>query len=165
MESLRCLFFPRYWFLPLFFLHFLQFKRSQFWGIANALWIAALAIFGLHQFVQHVLEIRQPVIDAYLDPFLSMPILMGLMLQERRIAISVFLKDRDNKAYKFSGLQIAIIGSALAIGFEELLPRFFVGYTHDYRDYFAYALGVASFYVCTTDAAERDAAERDAAVT
>lgn len=114
--------------------------------MANAFWIAAMAMFGLHQFAQHVLEIRQPLVDAYLDPFLSMPILLGLMLQERRTAIGVFLNDPDWKGFRFSGLQTVITGALLAVVLEELLPRFFDGYTHDDLDYVAYALGIAFFH-------------------
>lgn len=71
---------------------------------------------------------------------------MGLMLQERRFAIDVLLDHRDGKNFKFSSLETAITGALLAVVLEELLPAIADGYTHDCRDYYAYALGAVYFY-------------------
>ncbi len=114
--------------------------------IRNVFWILAVCLCVLHQIFQHGLGNRWWLADAYLDAFLSMPIVLGLMLQERQMMINLFVDEGIGKHYRFSGLQTIITGILLAIVFEEFLPRCFEGYTRDYWDYGAYALGIIAFH-------------------
>lgn len=66
--------------------------------ICNAWFAGMLLLVLLHQSLEKLLEIRIPVIDNYLDPLLLMPILLHLMLWERRI---LFKKD-CNMFFPFS---------------------------------------------------------------
>ncbi len=75
-----------------------------------------------------------------------MPILLGLMLQERQILTNVFLTEHDGDAYRFSGWQTAITATLLVIVLEELLPMLCDGYTRDTWDYLAYGLGSVAFH-------------------
>lgn len=109
----------------------------------------------LHQVFQHNLNIHWHFGDFYIDAYLSMPILLGLMLQERQIFIDLFFDESDSEGYRFSGLQTGISGVLLAVLFEEVLPRFCEGYTRDHWDYLAYAFGIVSFYFLINGAAQR----------
>ncbi|NBC08817.1 MAG: hypothetical protein GVY26_16625, partial [Bacteroidetes bacterium] len=51
-------------------------KRQFFWF--------CLLLFTMHQLLQKGFGIHLPFLHAYLDPFLAMPILLGLLEWERR---------------------------------------------------------------------------------
>lgn len=96
--------------------------------------------------------------DNYLDPLLGIPILLGLVLVERRFFMKIFSKTKTkltgkslinpsrNIMYTFSFFETSVVVIALSILFEEGFPRWFEGFTKDYFDYLAYLLGGLLFY-------------------
>lgn len=108
--------------------------------ICNAWFTGMLLLVLLHQSLEKLLEIRIPVVDNYLDPLLLMPILLHLMLWERRI---VFKKDLQ---YVFSLLEVTILFIVVSFVAEYLFPRWNAGFTADWRDVVCYACGTLIFY-------------------
>lgn len=51
----------------------------------NKLFALCVLLFLLHQILQHALGIKLPFIDSYLDPLLMMPVLLHLVVLERRM--------------------------------------------------------------------------------
>ncbi|BDS12253.1 hypothetical protein [Aureispira anguillae] len=108
--------------------------------LQNKVWQVCLLLFIGHQLTQKVLLWSIPLADNYLDTLLCMPILLGLILMERR-----FLWRRI-KVYNFPLLDTIVSVAALAILYEEIFPVFFSGFTRDVWDYVSYALGACLFY-------------------
>jgi len=98
-----------------------------------------------HQFLQKVLHVKVPFLDNWLDPFLSMPILLGLILMERRWFLNRNSQDK-NQDYNFSKLEIVITVLFFALIFEFLFPKYSDGFTFDWWDFVGYGLGGLLFY-------------------
>lgn len=97
-----------------------------------------IVLFVTHQILQKILNYNIPFADQYLDPFLSIPIFLSLLLMERRW----LLRQRD---FYFSTFEVAIITCVLAIIFEEVFPRISTKFTRDNWDYVFYFLGGCYF--------------------
>lgn len=115
--------------------------------LRNKYWLMSAATVLLHQLIQHGMAQNIPFVDSYLDAFLSIPVLLGLMLQERQLLIDKFLPTFRPTSYWFSLLEVVVATILLAVIFEELLPIYCLGYTRDSWDYFAYGLGAVFFYL------------------
>lgn len=106
------------------------------------LWFrVALTVVLLHQMLQKGFQIRLPPLDAYLDPLLAMPIILHIVLLEKRF---VFRKE---KAFQLSGFEITLYTVLIAIlaegVFPFLRPNAFVA---DPMDAILYAAGAMWFY-------------------
>jgi hypothetical protein len=110
-----------------------------------AWWIPFL-LFLLHQFVQYILGWSTPWVDAYLDPLLALPILLGLLLFERRLVF---------KVQRLSLLEVSLVSIVLAIIFEEGFPWLQPAFVRDYFDHFAYFVGAVYFWYFINPATER----------
>lgn len=97
-------------------------------------WIPAL-LFLLHQISQYGLGWQVPWVDAYLDPLVALPILLGLLVFERRLLFGVHRLDVG---------EVVIVTIVLAVIFEEGFPRWQPAFIRDRLDYLMYFLG--SFY-------------------
>ena len=86
------------------------------------------------------------LLDSYLDAFLSMPILLGLILQERQLFINKFVSPENPNNYSFSKIEIILATTFFAIIFEEGFPKWSPHFTKDYWDYIAYIGGALIFY-------------------
>lgn len=117
--------------------------------IQSPLWMGSVLLLLAHQFFQKILSFKIPILDNWLDPFLSMPILLGLILVERRWFLNRTSKG-DFKSYKFSHLEIAIAVLFFAFVFEYIFPKYSEGFTFDWWDFLAYGLGGLFFYVKQT---------------
>ena len=101
----------------------------------------ALLTFLTHQLSQKLLGARWPFLDSYLDPFLSIPLLLGLAASEQR-----WLGWRGGDE-PFSAVEVAAMTLALAVLFEEGFPRLDPArQTRDVWDYVAYALGGGAYW-------------------
>ncbi|MEM6317521.1 MAG: hypothetical protein AAF960_07610 [Bacteroidota bacterium] len=116
------------------------------WIAYNKTWLLCVVLFGLHQFSQYYLGWSVPFLDNYLDPFLGIPCLLGLVLQERRFLLDRYIDKRQAAAYCFSALDVVVITFILAVLFEEGFPRWSDNFTRDNWDYVAYFLGAGLFY-------------------
>ena len=108
--------------------------------LLHPFWILCSCTFIIHQITQKLFSWNLVWIDSYLDPLLCMPILLGLILAERRFIL------RNNKVYTFSFFEILVITFILGIIFEEGFPTWSNQFTKDYLDYIFYFVGALLFY-------------------
>ncbi len=114
--------------------------------LRNKIWISCVLLLVLHQVAQKILYWEILFIDNYLDSFLSMPILLGVILQERQFLITKYFNSKKQESYSFSILETAIATIFFAIIFEEGFPKWSASFTKDYWDYLAYFSGALVFY-------------------
>jgi len=114
--------------------------------LKNKVWIACTALLVLHQIFQKIVKWNWSFIDNYADPFLGIPILLGVLLQERKYILSRYFKDQYNENYQLSVLEIIVATIFFTILFEEGFPRWSASFTKDYWDYLAYGSGSFVFY-------------------
>lgn len=107
-------------------------------------YLTAAALFLLHQGLQKGLGVGLPLIDDYLDPLLSIPLLLGLAAAEQRWLLG---RGADEP---FTGVEVLAMTTALALLFEEGFPRIDPArQTRDPWDYLAYATGGLAYYWLT----------------
>lgn len=106
------------------------------WG-----YLIAAVLFSLHQLSQKLLGVALPLVDSYLDPFLSIPLLLGLACAEQRW----LLGRRADES--FTAVEVTAMTMALAVLFEEGFPRIDPAQqTRDTWDYVAYGAGAVVYY-------------------
>lgn len=104
-------------------------------------YLACAALFVVHQVAQAWLGQTAWLIDGYLDPVLSIPLLLTLGEVEQRW----LLRTRDWRGY--SAVEVAAMTTALALVFEYVFPRLDPArQTYDPWDFVAYALGGGIYY-------------------
>ena len=108
--------------------------------LPSPIWWGSVFLLLTHQVLQKIFHISIPFLDNWLDPFLSIPILLGLILMERRW----FYKNK--KSYSFSILETVIAVLFFSFVFEILFPKWSDGFTFDWWDFLAYGLGGLFFY-------------------
>lgn len=123
--------------------------------LQNKVWIGCVCLLGIHQWMQKVAFWQVVFVDNYLDAFLSTPILLGLILQERQFLITKYFNTKKPSDYYFSILEIMIATTFFAIVFEEGFPRWSAHFTKDYWDYLAYFSGAFVFYLFINKPEER----------
>ena len=96
--------------------------------IRNPVFLLSLILVLAHQLSQKVFHFPIPILDSYLDPLLCPPILLGLILMERR---SLFKLGNE---YTFSNLEIVIMTGVMALIFEIGFPYFSTKFTADIWD-------------------------------
>ncbi len=100
-------------------------------------WLFAFGLLVAHQLWEKAFGLHIEFLDAYLDPFLSIPIFVGLAQAERRWLFKSTPQHAPLHAWQVVGMTIAI-----AVIGEELLPRLSpAAQFRDPYDYFAYAAG------------------------
>jgi hypothetical protein len=99
-------------------------RRRLFWF--------SLLLFTLHQLLQKGCGWNIPFLHAYLDPFLSMPILLGLLNWERRWRYGWRV---------LQGWEIAVVTLLFIFLFEWMFPLWNPALTSDVRDLPAYMAG------------------------
>jgi surface polysaccharide O-acyltransferase-like enzyme len=103
-------------------------KRQLFW--------VSLLLFAVHQLLQKGFGIHLLFFHAYLDPFLAMPILLGIFEWER------------NWRYGAPPLrvwEVAVVTISFSVLFEWGFPRWSSRFTADWYDVLAYGLGSAVY--------------------
>lgn len=112
---------------------------SSIFQILPKLWWFLLTAFLLHQLVEKVFHWHFIFFDNYLDPFLSMPILLGIHLAERKILF------QEKNTFTLPLFEVLLIGVFMMFIFEWGLPKWFDGFVYDPVDFVAYGLGVLVF--------------------
>lgn len=102
-------------------------------------WWICVGLALLHQCFQYILGIQISIIDAYLDPFLFFPVVMGGMLWERRWLY--------RPEYTFSKILCIVYFIVLVLLVECLFPLLNHRFIYDPIDFIAYALGML-FFMC-----------------
>jgi putative effector of murein hydrolase LrgA (UPF0299 family) len=108
--------------------------------LKSPVFLICCALFVLHQFLQKVLGVAVPGIDPYLDSFLAMPILLTLLVAERRVLF------KRGETYCLTVLEILITTLFVAVVAELLFPALSDRFTADWWDVLAYGLGSILFY-------------------
>lgn len=108
--------------------------------LKSPVFIICLVLFLLHQFLQKVLAVHIPIIDPYLDSFLTMPILLTLLVVERRFLF------RRGSTYCLSIGSIVAATIFVALVVELVFPALSDRFTADWWDVLAYALGSILFH-------------------
>ncbi len=113
------------------------------WPVRPLAYTACALAFVAHQIAQRLLGISVPLLDAYLDPFLAVPLLLGLAALERW-----WLRTRSRSTWRgFTGAEVAAMTIALALVFEELFPRLDpLRQVRDGWDYLACGAGGLLYY-------------------
>ncbi len=111
-----------------------------------SIWIVCLLVLLSHQITQKIGHWPLPFLDSYLDPFLSMPILMGGIIIERSFLLCTFYPKKVRTVYRFSIFEIIVISIFFALLFEEGFPYWSQDFTRDEWDYVAYFFGSLVFY-------------------
>lgn len=105
-------------------------------------WFLSLVVVGLiHQLAQKVLGWNIPIVHAYLDPLLFMPILLHLTLWERRVLFRA-LDDYQLEWWRI--VAIFILASVVA---EMVFPRLSTRFTADPYDVACYGLGAILYWM------------------
>ena len=112
-------------------------KRYFFW--------LCLVLFLIHQLLQKGFGIYLPFLHAYLDPFLAMPILLGIFDWERHWRYG---------AEPLRVWEVVVVTIVFSILFEWYFPRWNARFTADWWDVVAYGLGTA-IYVWTGERSNR----------
>ena len=102
------------------------------------LWSAAL--FALKYLLEHLRIFTWPLVHAYLDDLLALPVILTLVVAVQRQWVY------RNPRYILSKFQVIFAVVYVAVLFEGLLPALSASYTRDAWDVVAYAVGAGIFY-------------------
>lgn len=111
--------------------------------LKSPLFIICCVLFLLHMIFQYSLKINIPLADAYLDNLLAMPIILTLLLAERR---HIFHKGN---AYQLPILDIFLATAYVSAISEWLFPWLSSRFTFDPLDFLFFFLGAGIFYLVT----------------
>jgi hypothetical protein len=104
-------------------------------NVKHPIFIFCCILFIAHQIIQKGFGIHIPWVHSYLDDLLVMPIILTLILIERRKLFGW------GEAFSFSGLETLGLVFSLSLLFEWVFPYFSDKFTFDWWDFLAYALG------------------------
>lgn len=96
--------------------------------------------FVVHQILQKIFAISLPVADSYLDSFVAMPIILTLLVVERRYLF------RKGERYRLTVLEIVVATIFIAFVSEIIFPLFSEKFTGDWLDGVFFGLGSVLFY-------------------
>ena len=101
--------------------------------------IACCTLFVLHQVLQLAFGIYIPLVHAYLDNLLSMPIILTLLVAERRYLF------KRGVHYQFSFAEVVIATVYVSVVSEFLLPLLSNRFVYDPVDFVFYFLGTSLY--------------------
>lgn len=116
-------------------------RSRDFKPLYSIVFIACILFFVAHQVTQRLLLIAIPIADNYLDNLLATPILLTLMLVERR---TLFRYGSD---YTFGIQEVCLATVFIAVVGEVLFPALSNEFTFDWLDFIFYSAGTLLFYV------------------
>lgn len=108
------------------------------------LFAVCLIFFLVHQYLQKAANISIPFVDSYLDPFLFMPILLYLIVWERRLLFGDF-------TYSLPASYIFGYFMLVSILCEIVLPLWNDRMTADVWDVLFYAVGTLTYVAVKRD--------------
>ncbi len=104
--------------------------------LRNPAWWVPVLLFLLHQLLQYGFGISLPLIDAYLDPLLAPPVLLGLLSLERG-----YLFGRP----RLDPVTLIVFVLLLALCFEVVFPVWEARFVGDWVDVACYVTGTLWF--------------------
>lgn len=115
-------------------------NRSQTGLLSEPWFILMVSVATAHQLAQKVFRVSLPWADSYLDPLLLMPILLQLVLWERRV---LFAKG---PRYTLEWWRVALICLLVSVLAEVAFPVMSPKFTADPYDIVCYGLGAFAFW-------------------
>jgi hypothetical protein len=109
-------------------------------NVRHPVFIMSCILFLGHQLIQKGFGIDIPFIHSYLDDLLVMPIILTLILVERRR----FFGWGEN--FTFSALETVGLVLGFSLLFELAFPYLSSKFTFDWYDFIAYGLGGIIYY-------------------
>ena len=109
--------------------------------LKNPVFIICCVLFVAHQILQKGLEISLPLIDRYLDSLLAMPIILTLLLWERRYIF------KRGKGYHLSLVEIVMATAFIALISEIIFPALSEDFTFDWFDILFYMIGSTIYFL------------------
>lgn len=109
-------------------------------NLKHPVFLISCLLFLLHQLVQKGLGVHIPFIHSYLDDLVVMPIILTLILVERRRFHSW------GKEFTFSAVDTIGLVFGFSLIFELLFPYISGKFTFDWWDFLAYSLGGIIFF-------------------
>jgi len=101
--------------------------------------IVMVSVAMVHQVAQKIFGISQRWVDSYLDPVLLMPILLQLVLWERRVLFG------KGPRYTLEWWRIALICVWVSFLAEVIFPMISSKFTADIYDVVCYVVGSLAF--------------------
>ncbi len=106
----------------------------------SPVFILCCVLFVLHQVAQKIMKVSMPFADSYLDNILATPILLTLVVVERRL---LFKRGAD---YTLTPMEITMATLFIILVSEFLFPFLSSDFTFDWVDILCYTLGSILFY-------------------
>lgn len=110
--------------------------------------MGCVVLFLVHQVLQYMLNIRIALADAYLDNLLAMPIILTLLVAERR---HLFKRGPD---YRLPLLEVGLATLYISMVSELLFPLLSSRFTFDLLDYFFFISGAVLFIIVNRESAK-----------
>jgi hypothetical protein len=117
--------------------------------LRSPVFIVCLLLFTIHQVLQKGFQIHFTFFDRYLDNLLAMPVILTLLLAERR-----WLTKKNNN-YTLPLLDIIIATVYIIIISEIVFPLLSPRFTTDWMDVFFSATGSVIFYYTINKAEDK----------
>ena len=116
---------------------------SEAWReLRTPVFVVCVALFVVHQLAEWVHGSLHPLVDGFLDPLLSIPILLGLAEAEQRWLL------RKQAWAGYTAVEVSAMVTALALLFEFGFPRLDPArQTYDPLDFLAYAVGGGIYWL------------------
>ncbi|MGK7391128.1 MAG: hypothetical protein ACNS60_12285 [Candidatus Cyclobacteriaceae bacterium M2_1C_046] len=108
--------------------------------LKSPVFIICCLLFIAHQVFQLFLNWPLPLIDSFLDNLLAMPVILTLLLAERKY----LFKWKDY--YRLTSLEVIIATLFIAFISEIVFPAFSDDFTGDWWDLLFLAMGGLIFY-------------------
>lgn len=107
--------------------------------LRSPVFIICCFLFGAHQALQKLLHIPVPFVDLYLDNLLAMPIILTLLLAERRILF------KRGRSYRLPLLDVVVATIYVVFIAEIVFPLLSDKFVTDWWDVLFYGLGSMLF--------------------
>ena len=118
--------------------------------LKSPVFIVCCLLFILHQILQRLLGISMPLVDQYLDMLLAMPIILTLILAERRILF------RRGESYFLPVLDVVIATIFIALVSEVIFPALSDRFTADWLDVIFLIVGSLLFQLTINPSSSRE---------
>jgi hypothetical protein len=109
-------------------------------NLRHPIFILSCVLFLSHQLIQKGFDVHIPFVHSYLDDLLVMPVILTLILVERR---KFYGWGED---FIFSAPVTASLVLVFSLIFELIFPYFSAKFTFDWWDFVVYAIGGFIFY-------------------
>lgn len=115
-------------------------RAKELKPLRNVVFVICCTLLLVHQITERILHLRIRLADNYLDAFLATPILLTLLLVERRTLFSL------GRNYTLSVAEACLATVFIAAVGEVLFPYLSDNFASDWLDVLFYILGSILFY-------------------